>query len=68
MKEIEIIPNERLLASAQGSIYKLTVLAAKRALQLADGDKPLVDDCISEKVLEIALKEIEHKQIRVSEK
>jgi len=65
MKEIEIIPNERLLDAAEGSIYKLAVLVAKRALQLAEDEKPLVDNCLLEKSLEIAIKEIDNKKIRV---
>ena len=48
---------ERLIGAAAGSIYKLTILVAKRALQLADGDKPLVDKP-TEKVLDTALREI----------
>ncbi len=48
---------EKLIGAGNGSIYKLTILAAKRALQLADGDKPLVDKP-ADKVLDTALKEI----------
>ena len=67
MKERMYIPNEVLLDSAQGSIYKLTMLVAKRALQLVEDEKPLIDNVFSEKVLEIALREIEQKKIRVKE-
>jgi len=58
---------EKLLEAAGGSVYKLTILAAKRALQLADGEKPLVEKT-DEKPLENALKEIAEKKIRVAEK
>jgi DNA-directed RNA polymerase subunit omega len=49
---------EKIIQAAGGSIYRLIILAAKRALQLAEGDKPLIDKP-SEKVLETALREIE---------
>jgi len=58
---------EKLLEAAGGSVYKLTILAAKRALQLADGEKPLVEKA-DEKPLENALKEIAGKKIRIVEK
>ncbi len=48
---------EKLLGAASGSIYKLTILVAKRALQLADGDKALVEKP-TEKVLDTAIREI----------
>ncbi len=63
----DYIPLEKLLEAAGGSVYKLTILAAKRALQLADGEKPLVEKT-DEKPLENALKEIAEKKIRVAEK
>ena len=68
MKEKMYIPNEKLLDAAQGSVYKLTMLVAKRALQLVDEEKPLIDGVPYEKVLEIALREIEQKKIRVKTK
>lgn len=51
------VPLKALLAATKGSIYKATILAAKRAIALADGEKPMVGKP-SEKVLDIALKEI----------
>lgn len=68
MKERVYIPNELLLEAAGGSIYKLAILVAKRALQLVDEDKPLIDNVFSEKVLEIALREIEQRKIKAGEK
>lgn len=65
MKHEAYIPNERLMDATEGSIYKLTVLAAKRALQLADEEKPLVEDTLSQKLLDVALREVEEKKIRV---
>lgn len=61
------VPVERLLPASYGSIYKLTILAAKRALEMADGEKPLIEKP-SEKVLDNALKEILQGKIKVSEK
>ena len=57
---------ENLIGASNGSIYKLAILAAKRALILADGEKPLVDKP-SEKVLDNALREILAGKIRVAD-
>ncbi len=61
------IPLEKLLEASNGSIYKITVLAAKRAIVLADGEKPLIEKP-SEKVLDNALREIKNGKIKVKEK
>ncbi len=63
MKE-EYIPLEKLLDAAGGSVYKLTVLAAKRAFQLADGEKPLIENP-DEKPLNNALEEIAEKKVKI---
>ena len=60
------IPLEQLSQGAGGSIYKLAILAAKRAIALADGDKPLIDKP-SEKVLDSALREIQEGKIKIKE-
>ncbi|MEI8349387.1 MAG: DNA-directed RNA polymerase subunit omega [Candidatus Omnitrophota bacterium] len=57
------IPLEKLIKVTDGSIYKLTLLVAKRALQLADGDKPMIEKP-GEKVLDNALREIAEGRIR----
>ena len=62
--DTEIIPVEDLLYASKGSIYKLTILAAKRALQLADGEKALIDNP-GERCLENALREIKEGRIKV---
>ena len=67
MKSSEPVPLEKLLKASQGSIYKLAVLVAKRAFQLADGDKALIDKP-GDKPLENALKEIEEEKIEVAKK
>jgi DNA-directed RNA polymerase omega subunit len=58
------VPLEELLDAAGGSIYKLTILAAKRALDLADGQKPLLDHP-NEKLLDNALQEIAEKRVKI---
>ena len=63
----DYIPLEQLLGASGGSVYKLAVLGARRALQLADGEKPLIEKP-SEKALENALREIALKKIRVGTK
>lgn len=63
MKDVNV-PLENLLEASQGSIYKVTILAAKRAIILTDGEKPLLDRP-GEKVLDNALKEISSGKIKV---
>ena len=58
------IPLEKLLEASNGSIYKVAILAAKRAISLSDGEKPLVERQ-SERMLDNALREIEQGKIRV---
>lgn len=60
------VPLEKLMVASSGSIYRLTILTAKRALQLADGDKALVEKP-SEKVLDNVLREIIEGKIKVKE-
>lgn len=60
------IPREELLQVSNGSIYELTILIAKRALQLADGDTPMIEKP-SEKVLDNAFREALERKIRVKD-
>jgi DNA-directed RNA polymerase subunit K/omega len=60
-------PLEKLMGASNGSIFKLTILAAKRALQLADGAKSLIEKP-GEKVLDNVLEEILEGKIRVKAK
>ena len=53
------VAREKLLSSSEGSIYKLVNLAAKRALEIAEGQPKLVDVSSSLKPSTIAIKEIE---------
>ncbi len=61
VKEVNI-PLERLLGASGGSIYTLTILAAKRAIELTEGKKPLIEKP-GEKDLDTALREIESGKI-----
>ena len=64
MEEESFFSREKLVKASGGSIYKLTILAAKRAIQIADGEKPLIDKA-GEKALDSALKEIAGEKIKV---
>lgn len=52
------VPLEKLLDKSNGSIYKLVILASKRALEIAEGQPKLVDIDSSIKPSTIALYEI----------
>lgn len=49
---------EQLLDKSCGSVYKLVILAANRALEIAEGQPKLVADASSVKPSTIALHEI----------
>lgn len=49
---------EKLLDKSLGSIYKLVILASKRALEIAEGQPKLVADDASVKPSTVALHEI----------
>ena len=67
MKRTSYVPVEKLLKASDGSVYKLAMLAAKRSLQIADGDKPLADGT-EDKPLDAALREIEAGRIKLKKK
>ena len=58
---------EELLPATKGSIYKLTLLIAKRALNLADGEKAMVEKP-GEKYLQTAVREVAEGKIHEREK
>jgi DNA-directed RNA polymerase omega subunit len=63
---------EQLLDKSLGSIYKLVILASKRALEIAEGQPKLVSDDASVKPSTVALHEIaagkvEAKKIKAKE-
>lgn len=51
------VPPEKLLERT-GSVYKLVILAAKRALELSGGAPKLVEADLKEKPAVVALREI----------
>jgi DNA-directed RNA polymerase omega subunit len=63
---------ETLLDKSNGSVYKLVILASKRALEIAEGQPKLVEAKISVKpstvaLLEIAEGRVESKKIKLKE-
>ena len=61
------VPLENLLGASSHSVYGLVILAAKRAIQISDGDKPLLEKA-NDKALDSALREIEDGKIIVRKK
>jgi DNA-directed RNA polymerase omega subunit len=55
---MEYLDREKLLEKSEKSIYKLVNLAAKRALEIAEGQPKLVDDKPVVKPSTVALHEI----------
>jgi len=58
---------EKLLDKSMGSIYKLVILASKRALEIAEGQPKLVADDASVKPSTVALHEIAAGKIKAKE-
>jgi len=54
---------EKLLDKSSGSIYKLVILASKRALEIAEGQPKLVDVSSSMKPSTVALHEIAENKV-----
>lgn len=52
------IPLERLIDKSSGSMFKLVLFASRRALELAEGAKHLVEVPKDTKVTTLALQEI----------
>lgn len=64
IKEGALEVMEELLKKV-GSIYKLSNMAALRAMELNSGVKPLVDSSPNDKVTSIAIREIYEGKIKV---
>ncbi len=60
-----IVPLEKLLDKARGSIYKTVILASKRALELAEGQPALILVAGILKPSTLALQEIAAGKCRV---
>jgi DNA-directed RNA polymerase omega subunit len=52
------IARDRLIAKSSDSVYKLVILAARRALEIAEGQPKLVESNPATKPSTIALQEI----------
>ena len=61
------IPIEKLLDKADNSMYKLVTLAAKRTLEIAEGQPRLVATNTSNKPPTIALEEIAKGKVKIKE-
>lgn len=57
-KVMEYVPLEKLLDKTNNSVYKLVVLAAKRGLEIAEGQPKLVEADATVKPFNVALAEI----------
>lgn len=57
------VPLEKLLDKSAGSIYKLVILASKRALEIAEGQPKMVEVSSALKPSTIALHEIAENKI-----
>jgi DNA-directed RNA polymerase omega subunit len=60
-----ITPLEKLLDKARGSVYKTVILASKRALEIAEGQPPLLQAGVAAKPSTVALREIAAGRCRV---
>lgn len=58
------VPLERLLDKSDNSVYKLVVLASRRALEIAEGQPKLVNVNASIKPSTVALYEIAEGKVR----
>ena len=65
---MEYMPIEKLLDKADNSMYKLVMLAAKRTLELVEGQPSLVSVNSSLKPSNIALEEIAKGKVRLKKK
>lgn len=58
------VPIEKLLDKSNNSVYKLVILASRRALEIAEGQPKLVEASSSAKPSTIALLEIAANKVR----
>lgn len=58
------VPLEKLLDKSESSVYKLVILASKRALEIAEGQPKLVDVNSAMKPSTIALHEIAQGKVK----
>ena len=60
-----IMPLEKLLDKARGSVYKTVILASKRALEIAEGQPSMLQVGVATKPSTVALSEIAAGRCRV---
>ena len=65
---MEYMPIEKLLDKADNSMYKLVLLAAKRTLELVEGQPSVISVNSSLKPSSIALEEIAEGKVRLKKK
>lgn len=65
MPHMPYVPLEKLLDQSDGSVYKLVILASKRAMELAEGQAKLVEMSSAIKPSTVALFEIAENKVRV---
>jgi len=61
------VPLEKLLPKCGNSVYKLVILAAKRAVEISEGQPKLIEVDATTKPSTIALLEIAEGKIRIKE-
>ena len=62
------IPLEKIIDKAEGSLYKLVILASRRALELSEGVPSLVETSPEIKSTTTALREIANGKVQVKQK
>ena len=62
------IPLEKLIDKSHGSMYKLVILVARRALELSEGAPRLIDVPSDTRVTTLAMQEIAEGKIVIAEK
>ena len=67
-KSINVLCTEELLSKVGGGVFGLVRIAMARALELASGKPPLIDNASSDKVTTIALEEIAQGKIILMKK
>lgn len=64
---MDYIPIEQLLDKADNSMYKLVILAAKRTLEIAEGQPRLIEANSSLRPSNIALQEIAQGKVKLKQ-
>ncbi|MBL7131716.1 MAG: DNA-directed RNA polymerase subunit omega [Candidatus Omnitrophica bacterium] len=60
-------PIEELLPQSNDSVYKLVILASRRAIEIAEGMPKLVEGVSSKRPATIALEEIRQKKVELKQ-